>query len=153
MKYILFWRRGIGLIALFLRLLLIFGGCDGGNNNSPTTPQNGSIDMSGTWDLTYTLTSNTCDFGDSPGTTYTETITFSQSGTQISSPDFSSLTGTINTTTGEFTITQSVLFLSVTMSGVTDGSTMNGTYIGTGSRIDNGAPCAIEYDVTGSKTS
>jgi len=147
------WRQGLyGLVGVVV-LLFMVGGCKSGNNgDSPTTPQSG-IDATGTWNITYTVKTNSCDYGGGPGTVNNMTITLAQSGNQLTSPEYPGSSGTINTSTGEFTITQSALAFEITLDGVTDGTTASGIYTLKTSRLDTGAACTIEYDFTGTKIS
>jgi hypothetical protein len=143
------------LLTVILLLAITVVGCKSGSNgggNSPTTPQSG-IDVTGTWNITYTVKSNSCDYGGAPGTPNNMTITLVQNGNQISSPDYAGSSGAIDTSTGDFTLTQNTLLFIITLSGVTDGSTASGEYTLSTARLDTGAACQIVYDFIGTKIS
>ena len=143
------------LLAVSLLLATTVTGCKSGSSggeNSPTTPQSG-LDVTGTWNITYTVKSNSCDYGGALGTINNMTITLVQNGDQISSPDFAGSSGTIDTSTGNFTLTQNTILFIITLSGVTDGATASGEYTLSTVRLDNGAACQIVYDFTGTKIS
>jgi hypothetical protein len=138
-------------------VLIVVGGLHGGcksDSQSLTNPQ--GIDANGTWNITYTLNNSTCAAADAdPGTTNNVTIALAQDGTQLSSPGFPGSTGTIDTTTGQFTLIQDSVLFTVPLEGVTDGSTASGTWTHTQklSAQGFGADCETVYDYTGTKIS
>lgn len=153
MKQGLCWQKMVCYVTVVFLMMIIFEGCGGGDDNdkSPTTPQSG-IDATGTWNIAYTVTSNTCDYGGDPGESASMILTVVQNDTQIFIADYPDSTGTIDPNTGEFTLTASVSTFTITLNGVTDGSTMNGTYVNSSFRIDNHEPCIIQYNFIGIKS-
>lgn len=136
-------KRRYGLFVV-IGLIFLIGGCkSGSSNDSPTTPQSG-IDVTGTWNITSTVKTNTCGAGGGPGTVSNMTLTLVQNGNQVTSPEYQGSSGTINTNTGEFALTYGTLF---TLEGVTDGTTASGTYTYTP------GTCEIVYDFTATKIS
>jgi hypothetical protein len=137
-------ERRYGFFVI-IALIVLIGGCDSGSSSNSVTGPQSDIDVTGTWNITSTVKSNTCGVGGGPGTDGPNmTLTLVQEGNQVSSPEYQGSIGTINTTTGEFALTYGTLF---TLEGVTDGTTASGTYTYTP------GTCEIVYDFTATKIS
>ncbi len=148
-----FYQRFVYAAFIAGIVVLIVTGCSSDSSKkSPTTPQNG-INATGTWNLTYTVQTTSCDYGGEPGMVNNMTLTLLQDGSQLSSPEYPGSSGTINPTTGQFILTQNALAFEITLDGVTDGTTCNGIYTLKTVRLDSGAACEIVYDFTGIKIS
>ncbi len=147
------WHRSLYRGLMVGMLFFVLSGCSGSTSkSSPTNPQ-GGIDATGTWNLTYTIQTTSCDYGGQPGDVNNMTITLVQDGNQLTSPEYPGSSGTINTSSGQFILTSNALIFDVTLEGVTDGTTSSGIYTLKTVRLDSGADCEIMYDFTGTKIS
>jgi hypothetical protein len=137
-------ERRYGLFVVIVLIFLI-GGCKSGSSSNSVTGPQSDMDVTGTWNITSTVKTNTCGVGGEPGTSgINMTLTLVQEGSQVTSPEYPGSSGTIDTSTGEFSLTYGTLF---TLEGVTDGTTASGTY------TYRPGTCEIVYDFTGTKIS
>ena len=109
-------------LALVLFSVLVLQMC----GSNPSDPENGGqdLDLAGDWELTTTITSNTCGLPN--GTTETETIVLAESGDGLSVTTFDGPWGTVQVDGHNLTIT------------------------GTAAHDDFGHPATLETEGTGS---
>ena len=91
-----------GSTKMTLAFAALVVACNGGGPSDPEDPSNG-LQVSGTWTETSQIVSNPCGI-DLPGQV-TGSFQLVQSGTQLTATsDGETVTGTLNLTTGDFTL-------------------------------------------------
>ncbi len=127
-------KQSLSAISLCI-FLLTLPGCGGGGDNNSVVPQP-TVDVTGTWDATMTVTGGTQA---PPGFQFTATFTLAQSGTSVSGTFATEggLSGQVSASlsgqTINFTITQG-LPCTGSFTGAaavsTSGTQINGSYSG-----------------------
>lgn len=127
--------------------------CNGGSDG-PSGPDDGDgLQVSGTWMETAVVVSNPCQL-ELPGQA-SGTLTLSQSGSMLTATSEGvSITGTINSTTGAFTLSGTFTFSGLTITIVQNGtfsSSSQYTAETTFTITDGETTCVIETNDTGTR--
>ena len=127
--------------------------CNGGSDGPSGPDDDDGLQVSGTWMETAVVVSNPCEI-ELPGQA-SGTLTLNQSGNQLTATsEGMSISGTINSTTGDFTLSGTFSFSGLTITIVQNGtfsSESQYTAETTFTITDGVATCVIETNDTGTR--